>query len=73
MDVIDTTEEVASTEKTFYFCSKEFEILALCITDLHGWLYPTSVNNAKELYRVLWNILFKYDYAHLLTNCWFCC
>ena len=49
-DVIDTAEEVTSTEKTFYSCSKEFETLALRIMDLHGWLYPTSADNAKELY-----------------------
>ena len=49
-DIIDTAEEVASTEKTFYSCSKEFETLALRIMDLHGWLYPTSADNAKELY-----------------------
>ena len=49
-DIIDTAEEVASTEKTFYSCSKEFETLALRIMDLHSWLYPTRADNAKELH-----------------------
>ena len=37
--------------------------------DLHGWLYPTIADNAKELQ----NVLLKYNYAHLVTNCWFGC
>ena len=49
-DIIDTAEEVVSTEKTFSSCSKEFETLALRIMDLHGWLYPASPDKAKELY-----------------------
>ena len=49
-DIIDTAEEVASTEITSYSCSKEFETLALRIMGLHGWLYPASGDNAKELY-----------------------
>ena len=48
-DIIDTAEEVTSTKKTFYSYSKEFETLALRIMDLHGWLYPTIADNAKEL------------------------
>ena len=49
-DVIDTAEEVASTKKNFYSCSKEFETLALRIMELRLWLYPTSADNAKELH-----------------------
>ena len=49
-DIIVTAEEVASSEKTFYSCSKEFETLALRIMDLDGWLYTTSADNAKELH-----------------------
>ena len=48
-DIIDTAEEVASTKKTFYSYSKEFETLALRIMDLHGWLHSTSADNAKGL------------------------
>ena len=72
-DINGTAEEVASTVKTFYSCSKEFETLALA-----SWIYTAGyilqvLITRKSYIWALWNVLLKYNYAHLVTNCWFCC
>ena len=72
-DIIDTAEEVASTKKPFTFIRKNLKLWHYA-----SWIYTAGyilqlLITRRNYFWILQNVLLKYNYAHLVTNCWFGC